>query len=89
MYLHRRMAIQEWVKVMAGFEVPLERALGAFDMFVLRERDLDFDNVHWVKSNNRGGNVLMRHRYPLNSTILRDRFQSRFQTFTNAVQGEK
>ena len=39
------MAIQEWVKLKDGSPVPLERALAAFDMFVLHNREGDFDDV--------------------------------------------
>ena len=39
------MAIREWVKLSNGETVPLERALAAFDMFVVRERDGDFHDV--------------------------------------------
>ena len=39
------MAIREWAKLNDGDLVPLERALAAFDMFVLHERDGDFDDV--------------------------------------------
>ncbi|KAK4694902.1 F-box protein 21, partial [Lecanoromycetidae sp. Uapishka_2] len=43
--LHRTMAIKEWVKLKDGEPVPLERALAAFDMFVLHGRRGDFDEV--------------------------------------------
>lgn len=39
------MAIKEWMKLNDGDAVPLERALAAFDMFVLHERDGDFLDV--------------------------------------------
>ncbi len=39
------MAIREWTKLNDGDVVPLERALAAFDMFVLHERDGDFHDV--------------------------------------------
>ena len=39
------MAIKEWAKLNNGGVVPLERALAAFDMFVLHERDGDFQDV--------------------------------------------
>lgn len=39
------MAIEEWAKLRDGHEVPLERALAAFDMFILREGEGDFDDV--------------------------------------------
>lgn len=43
--LHRTMAIKEWVKLKDGGPVPLERALAAFDMFVLHGRKGDFDEI--------------------------------------------
>ena len=39
------MALKEWAKLNAGEAVPLERALAAFDMFVLHGRDGDFQDV--------------------------------------------
>jgi hypothetical protein len=39
------MAIEEWVKLKAGKSVPLERALAAYDMLVLHDREGDFDDV--------------------------------------------
>ena len=39
------MALKEWTKLNAGEAVPLERALAAFDMFVLHGRDGDFQDV--------------------------------------------
>ena len=44
-YLHRKMAIEEWVKLKDGHPIPLERALAAFDMFVLHDREGDIDEV--------------------------------------------
>lgn len=44
-YLHRTMAIEEWVKLKDGHPIPLERALAAFDMFVLHDREGDIDEV--------------------------------------------
>lgn len=43
--LHRTMAINEWVKLKDGKPVSLERALAAFDMFVLHGRKGDFNEV--------------------------------------------
>ena len=43
--LHRSMAIREWAKLNDGDVVPLERALGAFDMFVLHKKCGDFHDV--------------------------------------------
>ena len=39
------MAIEEWAKLKNGDSVSLERALAAYDMFVLHDRDGDFDDV--------------------------------------------
>lgn len=39
------MAIQEFYNISCGQDVPLERALGCFDMFVLHARDGDFSDV--------------------------------------------
>ncbi len=39
------MAIKEWVRLKDGESVSLERALVAFDMFVLHGRQGDFDEV--------------------------------------------
>ena len=33
-YLHRSIAVTEWTKLRNGETVPLERALGAFDLFI-------------------------------------------------------
>ena len=43
--LHRKMAIDEWNKLKDGESIVLERALVAYDMFVLHEREGDFDEV--------------------------------------------
>ena len=43
--LHRTKATREWVQLLRGKDVPLERALAAFDMFVLHDREGDFDDV--------------------------------------------
>ena len=46
------MAIQEWSDLSQGKDVSLERALGAYDMFVLHDREGDYDEVcrygHWI-----------------------------------------
>ncbi len=44
-FLHRRIAIQEWVKLKDGVSVPLERALTAYNLLVLHDREEDFDDV--------------------------------------------
>lgn len=43
--IHRARAIKEWVNMMHGKDVSLERALGAFDMFVLHGKKGDFEDV--------------------------------------------
>ena len=43
--LHRTMAIKEWVKLNNDQGTSLERALAAFDMFVLEKRKGDFIEV--------------------------------------------
>jgi hypothetical protein len=43
--LHRTIAVLEWNKLKNGEHVSLERALGAYDMFVLHDREGDFDDV--------------------------------------------
>jgi F-box protein 21 len=43
--LHRTIAIPEWSRLKASEDVPLERALGVFDMFVLETGTGDFDDV--------------------------------------------
>lgn len=43
--LHRNMALQEWVKLSKGEDVPLERALVGFDLFVLHSRTGDCDEI--------------------------------------------
>lgn len=46
--LHRTIAIPEWEKLRTGEDVSLERALGAFDMFVLETGPGDFDDVRKI-----------------------------------------
>lgn len=36
-YVHRSEALAEWSRLANGESVPLERALGSFDMFVLHD----------------------------------------------------
>ncbi|KAI9822357.1 MAG: hypothetical protein M1827_000076 [Pycnora praestabilis] len=43
--LHRTLAIQEWCKLKDGEPTSLERALAAYDMFVLHDRTGDFEEV--------------------------------------------
>jgi hypothetical protein len=37
-HVHRSKALEEWVKILRGENVPLERALGSFDLFVLHDQ---------------------------------------------------
>ncbi|MCJ1390840.1 hypothetical protein MMC18_003701 [Xylographa bjoerkii] len=43
--LHRIMAVREWSRLQAQEDISLERALGAYDMFVLHDREGDFDEI--------------------------------------------
>jgi len=43
--IHRRKAVTEWESLRMGASVPLERALGSFDMFVLGPRRGDNDEI--------------------------------------------
>lgn len=43
--IHRKMALQEWSRLAAGQCASIENALVAFDMFVLHDREGDFDDV--------------------------------------------
>ena len=44
-YLHRTFALKEWSKFQKGIPTTLERALAAYDMFILHDREGDFDFV--------------------------------------------
>lgn len=46
-YVHRGKAIKEWRKVLDGESVNLERALGAFDLFILHDRNGDLNEVRF------------------------------------------
>ncbi|MCJ1378071.1 hypothetical protein MMC17_001167 [Xylographa soralifera] len=43
--LHRIRAIKEWSQLQNQEDISLERALGAYDMFVLHDREGDFDEI--------------------------------------------
>ncbi|KAL9594322.1 MAG: hypothetical protein Q9219_007095 [cf. Caloplaca sp. 3 TL-2023] len=43
--VHRTVALQQWARLKDGQPVPLERALAAFDQFVLHDREGDLDEV--------------------------------------------
>ena len=42
---HRKLAIEEWQRLRQGGDVPLERALGAYDMFVIGGRKGEMSDV--------------------------------------------
>lgn len=44
-HLHRSEALVEWGKIAKGETVPLERALGSFDLFVLHDQFGDLEEV--------------------------------------------
>lgn len=44
-HIQRTKALEEWSSMLKGRKVPLERALGAFDMFVLHDQPGDLDEV--------------------------------------------
>ncbi|KAI9833852.1 MAG: hypothetical protein M1826_006375 [Phylliscum demangeonii] len=44
-YVHRMIALSEWIKFVDGPEPSLERALTAFDLFLARDAECDFDKV--------------------------------------------
>ena len=71
------MAIREWTKLKDGEEVPLERALAAFDMFVLHERDGDFHDVCSKKQNPEI--AAENYRWPLVLTVLRNNAAAKSQ----------
>lgn len=43
--LHHDAAVQVWSKISKGQDVPLEKALAAFDMFISEDNEGDFDAV--------------------------------------------
>jgi F-box protein 21 len=44
-HIQRSKALAEWHTILKGKQVPLERALGAFDLFVLHDKRGDFEEV--------------------------------------------
>lgn len=44
-YMNHAAAVREWAKVRDGQDVSLERALAAFDLFVLQDEKEGFDEV--------------------------------------------
>ena len=72
------MAIKEWAKLSNGGTVPLERALAAFDMFVVHERDGDFHDVciqEWYSFM-----TAKRYRWLLILTVSRDKSAAIYPT---------
>lgn len=49
--LHRNIALQEWVKLSKGENVPLEKALAGFDLFVVQGRKGDYDEISTALDN--------------------------------------
>ncbi|KAL8798516.1 MAG: hypothetical protein Q9182_006605 [Xanthomendoza sp. 2 TL-2023] len=58
--VHRAKAIEEWVKLREGQPVSLERALAAFDQFVLHDREGDLDEVS-ARLDNIAQSVRLQH----------------------------
>lgn len=44
-YVHRAKAVEEWYKLSKGEDIPLERALGSFDMFIIHDQQGDLQEV--------------------------------------------
>ncbi|PVI06929.1 YccV-like-domain-containing protein [Periconia macrospinosa] len=44
--IHRESAIEVWKRLDVGEDIPMERALGAYDVFTSISPDVDFDTVH-------------------------------------------
>jgi F-box protein 21 len=44
-HVHRSNALAEWWKMVRGENIPLERALGSFDLFVLHDQRGDLYEV--------------------------------------------
>ncbi|KAI9743282.1 MAG: hypothetical protein M1818_003128 [Claussenomyces sp. TS43310] len=44
-HIHRAKALEEWWNLSQGFHVPLERALGAFDMFIIHDQHGDLVEI--------------------------------------------
>ena len=81
------MAIREWVKVSNGDTVPLERALAAFDMFVVHERDGDFHDVCIQEFDSLM--IAKNYRFLLVLTVLRDKSAATSQTSWINRHGKK
>lgn len=68
-YIHRTKAVAEWAKLASGDEIPLERSLGAFDMFVLHSEYGDMTEISALFDDL---TAQIRHEYP-NLEELSDR----------------
>lgn len=44
-HVHRSKALAQWAKLGKGEDIPLERALGSFDLFVLHDQHGDLLEV--------------------------------------------
>jgi len=44
-FIHRRRAIEIWKKISDGVDIPLEEALGAYDLFITRGADRDVEAI--------------------------------------------
>jgi hypothetical protein len=66
-YLHRGKALAEWHKLSRGEDIPLERALGSFDMFVLHDQHGDLQEVAFNNSFART-EINSRYRYQISLT---------------------
>lgn len=71
-HIQRSKALTEWQAMLKGKVVPLERALGAFDMFVLHENRGDFHEVRNLPSISRDFANRMWHRLQTYSMILKN-----------------
>lgn len=71
------MAVREWAKLNDGDVVPLERALAAFDMFVLHERDGDFHDV--CTQEPEPAIAAKNHRWPLVLMVLHSNIAAKTQ----------
>ena len=81
------MAIREWAKLSNGDTVPLERALAAFDMFVVHERDGDFHDVCTQELDS--AIIAKNYRWLLVLTVLRDMSAVKSQTLWINRHGKK
>lgn len=81
------MAIKEWLRLKDGAMVSLERALVAFDMFVLHGRKGDFNEVCVQDSVAYEGSFTHRKRYQLSSIGSRNKFAANLKTLKKDRHG--